>query len=96
MTTAELAGVVSAVREILEAFGHAQKAAWLAERERVLVAAESLDEVKSTVEELHSVVLGMGGLFDLPLAATSRADRDAARARLDELADRLFELTRVT
>ena len=96
MTTAELAGVVAAVREILEAFGHPQKAAWLAERERVLEAAQSLDGVKSTVEELHSVVLGMDGLFDLPLAATSAADGEAARAKLDELADRLFELTRVT
>lgn len=71
MTIAELAGVVVAVREILEAFGYPQKAAWFGERECVLDGALSLDEVTLTVEELHSVVLGMGGLVDLPLAADS-------------------------
>jgi hypothetical protein len=94
MTTRELVGVVAAIREILGTFGHRQMAGWLAERERVLESAASLAEVKSIVAELHSIVLGMGGLFDLPLAATSKAASDAARARLDDLADRLYDLTR--
>lgn len=57
MATAELEGVVVAVREILEAFARPQTVAWFAERERVLDGTSSLDEVKPTVGELHAVGL---------------------------------------
>lgn len=39
------------------------------------------------LDELHSIVVGMGGLFDLSLAASSKQDGEATRARLDYLAD---------
>ena len=42
----------------------------------------------------HSVVMGMGGLFDLRLEDAPQKDATTARAALDELADSLFELTR--
>jgi hypothetical protein len=96
MTTAELVQIVAAIRELLEGHGQEPKGAWLAERERALEAAETPESIRSTMEELHSIVLGMGGLFDLPLAATSKEAEEAARSRLDELADQLFERTRAT
>ncbi|MEI2808946.1 MAG: hypothetical protein V9F00_01660 [Nocardioides sp.] len=96
MTTIELVRLVAAIRELLEAHGQESKGAWLLERERALEAAESPEVIEWTMEELHSIVLGMGGLFDLPLAATSKEAEEAARTRLDELADQLFEMTRAT
>ena len=96
MTTTELTRVVAATRELLAAQGQASRAAWLEEREHTLRTADSPETIESTIAELHSIVLGMGGLFDLPLSATSAEAGSAARARLDELADQLFDLTRPT
>ncbi|GAA5189544.1 hypothetical protein GCM10023346_04380 [Arthrobacter gyeryongensis] len=96
MITIELARVLAAIRELLDAHGQASKAAWLADREQALEAAESPETAKLTIAELHSIVLGMGGLFDLPLAAASKEATESARTRLDELADQLFEMTRNT
>lgn len=45
------------------------------------------------MEERHEIVLGMGELFDLPVTEPSK---EAARERLDELADRLYPMTRPT
>lgn len=41
--------------------GQESKGAWLAERERVLGAVVSPEAIKSTMEEFHSIVSGMGG-----------------------------------
>lgn len=46
---------------------------------------------EATFEELHSIVLGIGGLMDLSLEGPSA---DGESKELDELADRLYELTR--
>lgn len=96
MTAADLPQVVAAIRELLEAYGHESRAAWLEEREQVLKAGASPERTETTIQELHAIVLGMGGLFDLPLTTPSKEAGVAARDRLDELADRLFELTRPT
>ena len=94
MKTAELVRLVAAIRELLVAHGQESKAAWLMEREGALKAAESAEAIKPTLEELHSIVLGMGGLFDLPLTAPSKEAEEAAITRLDEFVDQLFEMTR--
>ncbi len=52
------------------------------------------DKLEATMNELHHIVLGMGGLMDLRHRAPSTAEADSAREDLDTLADRLFELTR--
>lgn len=96
MTATQLSQVVAAIRELLETHGQESKAAWLEERERTLEAGGPPETIKTTIKELHSIVLGMGGLFDLPLASPSQEAGEAARVLLDELADRLFEMTRST
>lgn len=94
MTATDLPQVVAAIRELLGAHGQESKAAWLEERERTLRAGGSPEAIKTTIEELHGIVLGMGGLFDLPLTKPSKEAAEAARVRLDELADRLYDMTR--
>lgn len=96
MIASQLPQVVAAIRALLEAHGQVSKAAWLEERQRTLEAGGSPETIKTTIEELHSIILGMGGLFDLPLTSASKESGEAARIRLDELADQLFDMTRPT
>lgn len=96
MNRMELERVVAEIRAILHAHGQPDRSRWLAERELVLASADSREAVTATLNELHSVVLGMGGLFDLPLTSSLFATAGEARKRLDELADQLYEMTRST
>ncbi|HWH25191.1 MAG TPA: hypothetical protein VNT53_00915 [Pseudolysinimonas sp.] len=97
MTAKNLVGVVSEIIDLLEQCGHPDRAEWLRERVTTLKADEAVDDARGQVtEELHSVVLGMGGLMDLSLnpAPGSTYSSESARERLDELADILYDLTR--
>ena len=95
MNMAELLEVIGQIERILSGFGHPEKAAWMSERAAILRARASSDEEVERVRgELHSSVLGMGGLFDLPLEPSTSGDASAARDALDTLSDQLYELTR--
>ena len=93
----ELATLVAEIAVLVREGGHADRADWLEER---LVALRdpglSEAELARISSELHGIVLGMGGLMDLELTvgASSSETAGSARARLDDLADRLYEATR--
>jgi len=88
-----VSGVLRALIHLLSAFGHEAKARWLAER---LDASQQgpPDATARTLEELHGVVLGMGGLMDLHLGGASVVESEAANVELERLADQLYRLTR--
>lgn len=87
--------VIEQIARILSEHGYEDNAAWLLERAEVLRSPTTPSEdIRQTLDELHSIVTGMGGLFDLRLEDGAHQDATAARVALDELADRLFELTR--
>jgi hypothetical protein len=97
MTAHSLVGVVSQIIDLLQQCGRADRAAWLQERVAVLEAGDAVVDAREHVtNELHGVVLGMGGLMDLSLAPEpgSTYSSASARERLDELADILYDLTR--
>jgi hypothetical protein len=92
MRREEIIALVDSMIRILSGYGQADHVDWLGARRRVLSdPTASNDALEATIEELHSIVLGMGGLMDLSLEGPS-ADGD--RKELDELANRLYELTR--
>jgi hypothetical protein len=97
MTTRSVVTVVSEIIDLLQRCGRADRATWLRERIAVLEADDaSTDAREHVTNELHAVVLGMGGLMDLSLVpeAGSTYSPESARERLDELADILYGLTR--
>jgi hypothetical protein len=93
----ELQVVLSEIVAVLDLHGQADKARWLASRLAMLREPTATSDQRTRVRaELHSVVLGMGGLVDLRLEPdpTSRLSVVDARKLLLPLADRLYELTR--
>ena len=94
MSRFEVASVMDQIIEILNRHGYDDKARWLASSAAVLTGADSTEEmVAQTYSDLRGVVLGMGGLMDLRLDAPTPGEAIAARATLDELVERLYELT---
>lgn len=97
MRDAELPEVLVDVIEHLHRTGYDERARWFSDRLNLLrdpdVTSEQLDQVGV---ELHSTVLGMGGLLDLEpkLNASSKLSRLEAKNRMNELADRLYRLTK--
>jgi hypothetical protein len=94
---AELADLVSQIAPLLREGGHQDRAGWLEQRLELLrrPALPSAD-LERVAQELHGVVLGMGGLMDLQLTPgpASGETSGSARIKLDELADRLYAATR--
>jgi hypothetical protein len=77
--------VLHRLETIVAEQGHTDKATWLSERRRALQRDPHSTQIRA---ELHAVVLGMGGLIDLPL-------RDVAMsAEPDALADEMYQLTK--
>jgi hypothetical protein len=90
-----LVEVLRSVIELLARFGETARADWLAARLATLRDPASMPEhVGTTIDELHEVVLGMGGLMDLHLRGRSQSETEEANEDLERLADQLFELTR--
>ena len=97
MTTASLIGVLNGIVKLLRQCGYVDKAVWMDSRRLVIASSESSPEARErAMNELHGVVLGMGGLLDLSLHPTpeSRYSSSSARKQLDALADALYDLTR--
>ncbi|MBN9630396.1 MAG: hypothetical protein J0I18_07290 [Actinobacteria bacterium] len=97
MTHEALTAVLVETIDLLRQCGRPDRADWLAERLRILRRDDATAEVrKRAVAELHGVVLGMGGLMDIVVEppSESKLSPRSARERLDELADKLFDLTR--
>lgn len=87
--------VLEQVMVLLREHGHDDEAVWLGSRAEVIRSPASSDEeIRNAMNELHSIVPRMGGLLDLPLDVGPHGDAATARDSLDELADRLYELTR--
>jgi hypothetical protein len=93
MNRQEVVEVIAQIIDILSNHGYEDKAEWLSQRAEVLRVSTLDQDVRPTLDELHSIVLGMDGLFDLRLEEAAGRDAAAARDTLDDLADRLFELT---
>jgi hypothetical protein len=92
MRREEVTAVIDSLIGILSDHGYAPNADWLRARRSVLVDPHASDDaVESTLEGLHGAVLGMGGLMDPRVEGQSA---EAARQKLDELAERRYELTR--
>jgi hypothetical protein len=93
MTTARLLSVVDRIVSILAGHGR-DKADWLSERAKVLRTPTSQDDdVVRAREEMHGIVMGMGGLFDLALEPSSDRNMADIRHELDELPNQLHKLT---
>ena len=99
MTDANLVELLDKISTILRIAGYGDRATWIDERNDVLQNPEATeDSVEFVLKELHGIVLGMGGLFDLRLTVPddpAQIDRNATSA-LKVLADQLFEATRGT
>lgn len=92
MRREEVTAVIDSLVRILSDHGFASNADWLRTRRSVLADPYASDDaVESTLEELHGVVLGMGGLLDQRIVGPSA---ETARRKFDELAERLYGLTR--
>ncbi|WP_431279062.1 hypothetical protein [Leifsonia poae] len=93
-TLTQLIDVVRRVIELLEQCGRQENAHWMRERLRLLQVGDASETLACT-KELHSIVLGMGGLIDISLEPRDPLSLSAndARASMDELADRLYRLT---
>ncbi len=97
MTHARLATVLSEIIDVLEKCGRADRADWLKERLALLEDVQATADAREhAANELHGVVLGMGGLMDLTLdpGPGSSYTPQAARKKLDTLSDTLYDLTR--
>jgi hypothetical protein len=95
--TTDLLFVIEQIQAILAHYGHRDKAAFMSERADTLRSpASSAEDIREAREDLHSIVMGMNGLFDLRLepGPSGEEGASAARGTLDDLADRLYELTR--
>jgi hypothetical protein len=93
MSDGDLAAVLGDLITLLDSGGHPDRATWL--RERLMRLSDEIEpaEVEHVREELHGVVLGIVGLYDLTLTPDESAHRQEGREmRLDELAGRLYRL----
>lgn len=97
MTSTRLVAILSEIIDLLSQCGLTERATWLNDRLAILLDDRATADAREHVSnELHGVVLGMGGLMDLSLAPASGSSytSSSARERLDLLGDRLYELTR--
>ena len=97
MMPTQLVDVLSEIIDLLYQCGRTDRAAWLNERRSVLLDEQATADAREHASnELHGVVLGMGGLMDLSLTPESGSSytSNSARERLDALGDTLYELTR--
>jgi hypothetical protein len=97
MTTSSLTDVLSEIIELLGQCGRSEKAAWLQERKLLLLRSDATEDAREHVaNEIHAVVLGMGGLMDLSLAPQPGSSYTVASAqeRLDALGNILYDMTR--
>jgi hypothetical protein len=94
-TIDQIVAVLDQIVALLSVHGHQDRAAFLA-NEAALLRSPIVTEadVRASLQRLHGIVPGMGGLMDLPLTGASPGDRQQARNALDELGDQLYELTR--
>lgn len=95
MSDKDIVAVLEDLIGLLDSGGHSDRATWLRDRQRRLSGASKSAEVEHIREELHAVVLGMGGLYDLTLTPGEESGhgQEADEKRLDELAGRLYSLT---
>lgn len=97
MGSTSLESILSEIVAILDSHGHSVEANWISERSDAIerdVSAGSQGALRVALDELHSIVLGMGGLFDLTLVPIEDGDAVEARQRPDKLSDQLYDLTR--
>lgn len=97
MTQAYIVRVLSDIIDLLEQCGRTDRAAWLNERMTLLLDVSATpDAIEHAANELHGVVLGMGGLMDLTLDPRpgSQYSSQSAREQLDTLSNTLYDLTR--
>jgi hypothetical protein len=95
MEIEHLVQVLGKLGMLLARFDESARASWLSDRLSILEETTTpLEEKVNAVQERHQVVLGMGGLMDLHLTASSPKETEDANAELDRLAGQLFELTR--
>jgi hypothetical protein len=90
--------VITATRiaEIVRIGGHRDRADWIDQRIKVLEDHSTISmDWQRARSDLHRIVLGMGGLFDLRLVDPGGAGQPstALRVELDGLADQLYRLT---
>jgi hypothetical protein len=78
-----LADVVAQIREAVAGAGHADRAAWLEQREHAL-RSDDVEAQRAARIELSGVVLGMGGLTDMYYGST------ADQQRVEELIDQMW------
>jgi len=83
MESASLADVVAQIRQAVASAGHADRAAWLEERENAL-RSDDVEAQRAARIELSSVVLGMGGLTDIYYGST------AEQQRVEQLVDEMW------
>jgi hypothetical protein len=68
MMPAQLHDVSPEITDLLDECGRTDRAAWLNERRNVLLDEEAtIDAREHASDEVHGVVVGMGGLLDLSL-----------------------------
>jgi hypothetical protein len=80
------------LQAVLREWDHTDKADWLDARLATLSEPASTPNSRDVaIEELHQVVLGMGGLMDLTPPSTANYIEESER--LHRLADRLYLLT---
>ncbi len=91
MNTTKVQQIVLQVEALISRCGHADKAPWLATRREQLENGTP-KEKQLALDELASVIAGMGSLSDLPLSLdpNSRITAMDARSRLLELLDELY------
>src|SRR5262245_40864586 len=82
----ELADVVTQVREAVGRAGFPDRAAWLVAQERDL-RSKDLGRQQAAIQQLHAVVLGMGGLHDIYYGSGQE------QARVGRLIDLMWEAT---
>ncbi len=95
MKVEEVLGVLDEIIPLMAAHGHPDKADWLGKESTLLRDTHLSDsEARESLQRLHRIVPGMGGLMDLPLTGSSVEEEMVARQTLDKLADQLYQLTR--
>jgi len=90
--TARLLNLLIEIEQLLKACGYDDHAKWFLER-RVLLASEGLlrQRARSVLNELQSIIAGLGSFSDLSMVPTSfrGLGREEARTRQWDLADEL-------
>jgi hypothetical protein len=81
--SASLADLVAQIRQAVASAGHADRAAWLEEREQALRSDDG-DAQRAARTDLSGVVLGMGGLNDVYYGSS------AEQRRVGQLVDEMW------